>query len=544
MPAKIIIYDEEARRALERGANAVANAVKVTLGPKGRNVVLDKKWGAPTITKDGVTVAKEIELDDPFENMGAQLVREVASKTNDVAGDGTTTATVLAQSIVNEGLRYVAAGGNPMVVKKGIDIAVAKAVEEIRKLSTPVTDKESVTSVASIAGNDTEIGALIADAMDKVGKDGVITVEESKGTGTTLDVVEGMQFDKGYISPYMVTDAERMEAVLDDPLILIHEKKISAAADLIPVLEKVAGSRRPLLIIAEDIDGDALATLVVNKIRGTLNAVAVKAPGFGDRRKAMLQDLEVLTNGKLLSEELGLKLENIDLTMMGRAKKVIITKELTTIVEGAGTAEAVKGRIDLIRRQMEATDSNYDREKLQERLAKLAGGVAVIKVGAATETELKEKKHRFEDALSATRAAVEEGIVPGGGATLISIIPALDGLGENDDEKVGVAIVRRALEEPLRQIAANAGLEGSVVVEKVKNLPKGQGLDAATEQYVDLMKAGIVDPVKVTRSALQNAASIAAMILTTEGLVAEKPEKKSAPAMPGGGGGDYGDYGM
>ena len=544
MPAKIIIYDEEARRALERGANAVANAVKVTLGPKGRNVVLDKKWGAPTITKDGVTVAKEIELDDPFENMGAQLVREVASKTNDVAGDGTTTATVLAQSIVNEGLRYVAAGGNPMVVKKGIDLAVAKAVEEIRKLSTPVTDKESVTSVASIAGNDTEIGALIADAMDKVGKDGVITVEESKGTGTTLDVVEGMQFDKGYISPYMVTDAERMEAVLDDPLILIHEKKISAAADLIPVLEKVAGSRRPLLIIAEDIDGDALATLVVNKIRGTLNAVAVKAPGFGDRRKAMLQDLEVLTNGKLLSEELGLKLENIDLTMMGRAKKVIITKELTTIVEGAGTAEAVKGRIDLIRRQMEATDSNYDREKLQERLAKLAGGVAVIKVGAATETELKEKKHRFEDALSATRAAVEEGIVPGGGATLISIISALDGLGENDDEKVGVAIVRRALEEPLRQIAANAGLEGSVVVEKVKHLPKGQGLDAATEQYVDLMKAGIVDPVKVTRSALQNAASIAAMILTTEGLVAEKPEKKSAPAMPGGGGGDYGDYGM
>ena len=544
MPAKIIIYDEEARRALERGANAVANAVKVTLGPKGRNVVLDKKWGAPTITKDGVTVAKEIELDDPFENMGAQLVREVASKTNDVAGDGTTTATVLAQSIVNEGLRYVAAGGNPMVVKRGIDIAVAKAVEEIRKLSTPVTDKESVTSVASIAGNDTEIGALIADAMDKVGKDGVITVEESKGTGTTLDVVEGMQFDKGYISPYMVTDAERMEAVLDDPLILIHEKKISAAADLIPVLEKVAGSRRPLLIIAEDIDGDALATLVVNKIRGTLNAVAVKAPGFGDRRKAMLQDLEVLTNGKLLSEELGLKLENIDLTMMGRAKKVIITKELTTIVEGAGSAEAVKGRIDLIRRQMEATDSNYDREKLQERLAKLAGGVAVIKVGAATETELKEKKHRFEDALSATRAAVEEGIVPGGGATLISIIPALDGLGENDDERVGVAIVRRALEEPLRQIAANAGLEGSVIVEKVKNLPKGQGLDAATEQYVDLMKAGIVDPVKVTRSALQNAASIAAMILTTEGLVAEKPEKKSAPAMPGGGGGDYGDYGM
>jgi len=544
MPAKIIAYDEEARRALERGANAVANAVKVTLGPKGRNVVLDKKWGAPTITKDGVTVAKEIELEDPYENMGAQLVREVASKTNDVAGDGTTTATVLAQSIVNEGLRYVVAGGNPMVVKRGIDLAVAKAVEEIKKMSTPVTDKESVASVASIAGNDTEIGALIADAMDKVGKDGVITVEESKSTATTLDIVEGMQFDKGYISPYMVTDAERMEAVLDDPLILIHEKKISAAADLIPVLEKVAGSRRPLLIIAEDIDGDALATLVVNKIRGTLNAVAVKAPGFGDRRKSMMQDIEVLTNGKFLSEELGLKLENIDVTMMGSAKKVVITKDLTTIIEGAGSAEAVKGRIELIRRQMEATDSSYDREKLQERLAKLAGGVAVIKVGAATETELKEKKHRFEDALSATRAAVEEGIVPGGGATLIAVIPALEGLGETDDEKVGVAIVRRALEEPLRQIAANAGLEGSVVVEKVKHLAKGKGLDAATEEYVDLMKAGIVDPVKVTRSALQNAASIAAMILTTEGLVAEKPERKSAPAMPGGGGGDYGDYGM
>ncbi|MHB0999454.1 MAG: chaperonin GroEL [Armatimonadota bacterium] len=543
MPAKIIAYDEEARRALERGANAVANAVKVTLGPKGRNVVLDKKWGAPTITKDGVTVAKEIELEDPYENMGAQLVREVASKTNDVAGDGTTTATVLAQSIVNEGLRYVAAGGNPMVVKKGIDLAVAKAVEEIKKLSTPVTDKESVANVASIAGNDVEIGGIIADAMDKVGKDGVITVEESKGTATTLDVVEGMQFDKGYISPYMVTDAERMEAVLDDPLILIHEKKISAAADLIPVLEKVASSRRPLLIIAEDVDGDALATLVVNKIRGTLNAVTVKAPGFGDRRKAMMEDLAILTNGKFISEDLGLKLENVDVTSLGRAKKVIVSKEQTTIVEGGGSADAVKGRIEMIRRQMENTDSNYDREKLQERLAKLAGGVAVIKVGAATETELKEKKHRFEDALSATRAAVEEGIVPGGGATLISIIPALAGLGESDDEKVGVGIVRRALEEPLRQIAANAGMEGSIVVEKVKNLPKGQGLNAATEEYVDLMKAGIVDPVKVTRSALQNAASIASLILTTEGLVAEKPEKKSAPAMPGGGG-DYGDYGM
>ena len=539
MPAKMIAYGEEARRALERGANAVANAVKVTLGPRGRNVVLDKKWGAPTITKDGVTVAKEIELEDPYENMGAQLVREVASKTNDVAGDGTTTATVLAQAIVSEGLRYVAAGGNPMVVKKGIDLAVAKAVEEIKKLSTPITDKESVANVAAIAGNDKEIGDIIADAMDKVGKDGVITVEESRGTDTTMEVVEGMQFDKGYISPYMVTDPERMEVILEDPLILIHEKKISAAPDLIPVLERVAASRKPLLIIAEDVDGDALATLVVNKIRGTLLAVAAKAPGFGDRRKAMMEDIAILTDGKFLSEDLGLKLENVDLAMMGRAKKVIITKEETTIVEGAGSADAVKGRIEQLRRQIENTDSSYDKEKFQERLAKLAGGVAVIKVGAATETELKEKKHRFEDALSATRAAVEEGIVPGGGATLINVIPALDGLGENADEKVGVRIVRRALEEPLRQIAENAGLEGSVVVEKVKGLPKGQGLDAITEQYVDLTKAGIVDPVKVTRSALENAASIAAMILTTEGLVAEKPEKK--PAAAGGPPGGYGE---
>ncbi|MCL6520354.1 MAG: chaperonin GroEL [Armatimonadota bacterium] len=539
MAAKMIAYSEEARRALERGANAVASAVKVTLGPKGRNVVLDKKWGAPTITKDGVTVAKEIELEDPYENMGAQLVREVASKTNDVAGDGTTTATVLAQAIVNEGLRYVAAGGNPMMVKKGIELAVAKAVEEIKKLSTPVTDRESVASVASIAGNDKEIGEIIADAMDKVGKDGVITVEESKGTGTTLEVVEGMQFDKGYISPYFVTDAERMEAVLEDPLILIHEKKISAAADLIPLLEKVASARKPLVIIAEDVDGDALATLVVNKIRGTLQTVAVKAPGFGDRRKAMLEDIAILTNGKFISEDLGLKLENVDLSMLGQAKKVIVTKEDTTIVEGAGSPEAVKGRIEQIRRQIETTESSYDKEKLQERLAKLAGGVAVIKVGAATETELKEKKHRFEDALSATRAAVEEGIVPGGGATLINVIPALEGLGTDPDEKVGVNIVRRALEEPLRQIAENAGLEGSVVVEKVKTLPKGHGLDALTEQYVDLTKAGIVDPVKVTRSALENAASIASMILTTEGLVAEKPEKKPAPAGPPGGG--YGE---
>jgi len=539
MAAKMIAYDEEARRALERGANAVASAVKVTLGPKGRNVVLDKKWGAPTITKDGVTVAKEIELEDPYENMGAQLVREVASKTNDVAGDGTTTATVLAQAIVNEGLRYVAAGGNPMMVKKGIELAVAKAVEEIKSLSTPITDKESVANVAAIAGNDKEIGEIIADAMDKVGKDGVITVEESKGTATTMEVVEGMQFDKGYISPYFITDPERMEAVLEDPLILIHEKKISSAADLIPLLEKVASARKPLLIIAEDVDGDALATLVVNKLRGTLQACAVKAPGFGDRRKAMLEDIAILTNGRFISEDLGLKLESVDLSMLGTAKKVIVTKEETTIVEGAGSAEAVKGRIEQIRRQIETTDSSYDKEKLQERLAKLAGGVAVIKVGAATETELKEKKHRFEDALSATRAAVEEGIVPGGGTTLINVIPALEGLGEDPDEKVGVNIVKRALEEPLRQIAENGGLEGSVVVEKVKTLPKGHGLDVMTEQYVDLIKAGIVDPVKVTRSALENAASIASMILTTEGLVAEKPEKKPAPAGPPGGG--YGE---
>jgi len=542
MAAKMIAYDEEARRALERGSDAVASAVKVTLGPKGRNVLLDKKWGAPTITKDGVTVAKEIDLQDPYENMGAQLVREVASKTNDVAGDGTTTATVLAQAIVSEGLRYVVAGGNPMLVKKGIELAVEKAVEEIKKLSTSVTDKESVANVAAIAGNDREIGNIIADAMDKVGKDGVITVEESKGTDTTMEVVEGMQFDKGYVSPYMVTDAERMEAVLEDPLILIHEKKISAAAELIPLLEKIATSRKPLLVIAEDVDGDALATLVVNKIRGTLLGVAAKAPGFGDRRKAMMEDIAVLTDGKFLSEDLGLKLENVDLNMLGRAKKVIVTKEETTIVEGAGSADTVKGRIAQIRRQIETTDSSYDKEKLQERLAKLAGGVAVIKVGAATETELKEKKHRFEDALSATRAAVEEGIVPGGGATLINVIPTLDGLGEAADEKVGVSIIRRALEEPLRQIAENAGLEGSVVVEKVKTLPKGQGLDALTEEYVDLAKAGIVDPVKVVRSALENAASIGSMILTTAGLVAEKPEKKPAPAGPPGG--EYGDYGM
>ncbi|HZT41735.1 MAG TPA: chaperonin GroEL [Chthonomonadaceae bacterium] len=541
MAAKQIKYDDEARRALERGANAVANAVKVTLGPKGRNVVLDKKWGSPTITKDGVTVAKEVELEDPYENMGAQLVKEVASKTNDVAGDGTTTATVLAQSLVNEGLRYVAAGGNPLQVKRGIELAVDRAVEQIKKQAVSVADdKTKVANVASIAGNDPEIGTLVADAIEKVGKDGVITVEESKSLQTYTDYVEGMQFDKGYISPYFVTDPERMEAVIENPYILIHEKKISAAADLIPVLEKVAQQRRPLVIIAEDVDGDALATLVVNKIRGIINSVAVKAPGFGDRRKAMLEDIAVLTNGRFISEDLGIKLENVDQSMLGQAEKVIVGKEETTLISGAGTEDAIMGRINQIKRQIEETDSSYDKEKLQERLAKLSGGVAVIKVGAATETELKEKKHRFEDALSATRAAVEEGIVPGGGVTYINIQSALDKLGETPDEQHGVAIVRRALEEPLRQIAENAGQEGSVVVNKVKTLPQGHGFNAATEEYGDMIKFGVIDPVKVTRYALQNAASIASLILTTETLVVEKPEKKPAPAGgPGGGGMDY-----
>ena len=541
MAAKIIKFDEEARRSLEKGATMVAAAVKVTLGPKGRNVVLDKKWGSPTITKDGVTVAKEVELEDPFENMGAQLVREVASKTNDVAGDGTTTATVLAESIVREGLRYVAAGGNPIAVKRGIEKTVEKAVEELKKIAIPVKGKDEVAQVASIAGNDPEIGEVIADAIDKVGKDGVITVEESKGTATSLEVVEGMQFDKGYISPYFVTDGERMEATYENPVILIHEKKISAAADFVPLLEKIAQMRRPLLIIAEDVDGDALATLVVNKLRGTFQVVAVKAPGFGDRRKAMMEDIAILTGGTFISEDLGIKLENVDLAMLGQAAKIVVSKEETTIIEGKGTADAVQGRISQIRKQIETTDSNYDREKLQERLAKLSGGVAVIKVGAATETELKEKKHRFEDALSATRAAVEEGIVPGGGVTLVNIIGKLDKIGDTDDEKVGAVIVRRALEEPLRQIAENAGKEGSVVVEKIKNEKKGVGYNALTDTYEDMIKAGIVDPVKVTRSALENAASIGSLILTTESLVAEKPEEKpAAPAMPGGGMGDYG----
>ncbi|MFM7187737.1 MAG: chaperonin GroEL [Armatimonadota bacterium] len=535
MAAKELLFDEAARRALERGANAVANAVKVTLGPRGRNVVIEKKWGSPTITKDGVTVAKEVELEDKFENMGAQLVREVASKTNDIAGDGTTTATVLAQAIVNEGLRYVAAGGAPLSVKRGIDKAVAAAVDALRANAIAVSDADMVAQVAAISGNnDKEIGQLIADALDKVGKDGVITVEESKGTQTTLDVVEGMQFDKGYISPYFVTDAERMEAVLENPAILLYEKKISAVQDLIPVLEQVSQMRRPLLIVSEDIEGEALATLVVNKIRGILNVVAVKAPGFGDRRKAMMEDIAILTGGKFITEDLGIKLENVDASMLGSAKKVVITKDDTTLVEGAGSSAEVKGRIDLIRKQIDASDSSYDKEKLQERLAKLAGGVAVIQVGAATETELKEKKHRYEDALSATRAAVEEGIVAGGGVALINILPALaDVACDNSDEQVGVTIVRRALEQPLRTIAENAGLEGSVVVNKVKDLPIGHGYNALTEEYGDMIAFGVIDPVKVTRFALSNAASIASMILTTESLVAEKPEKK-APA-----GGDH-----
>ncbi|MHB0912842.1 MAG: chaperonin GroEL [Armatimonadota bacterium] len=534
--AKELRFNEDARRALERGVNILADAVKVTLGPRGRNVVLQKKFGSPSITKDGVTVAKEIEVEDRFENMGAQLLREVASKTNDVAGDGTTTATVLAQAIVREGMKNVAAGANPMIVKRGIDKAVRVAVEEIKKLAKPVEDRAEVSEVAAISANDSGIGELIADAMEKVGKDGVITVEESKGTSTNLQFVEGMQFDKGYISPYMVTDPERMEAVMDEPYILLFEKKISAIADLIPVLEKVVRTGRPLVIIAEDVEGEALATLVVNKLRGTINAVAVKAPGFGDRRKQMMEDIAILTDGKFITEDLGLKLENADLPMLGEAKKIVITKEETTIIEGKGTEAAIQGRIALIKRQIEETDSSYDREKLQERLAKLAGGVAVIEVGAATETELKEKKHRIEDALSATRAAVEEGIVPGGGVTLLNLIPALEKIEAEKEEAVGVNIVKKALEEPTRMIAANAGAEGSVVVQKIKSLEIGMGYNAATGEYENMVKAGIVDPAKVTRSALQNAASIASLVLTTEAVVGDIPEPEKAMPMPPGGG--------
>jgi len=543
LAAKDLRFNEEARRALERGVDTLADAVKVTLGPRGRNVVIEKKFGSPTVINDGVTIAKEIEVEDPFENMGAQLVREVASKTNDVAGDGTTTATVLAQAIVREGLKNVAAGANPQALKRGIDKAVEAAVGHISKVAIPVKDRSAIAQVATISANDPTIGDLIAEAMEKVGKDGVITVEESKGTQTSLELVEGMQFDKGYISPYMVTDAERMEAVLEEPYILLYEKKISNVQDLIPLLEKVVRAGKPLVIIAEDVEGEALATLVVNKLRGTLNTVAMKAPGFGDRRKAMMGDIAVLTAGRFITEDLGVKLENVELSDLGRAKKVVVTKEDTTIIEGAGDLKAIQGRIAQIKREIEETDSDYDREKLQERLAKLSGGVAVIQVGAATETELKEKKHRIEDALSATRAAVEEGIVPGGGITLIHAASAIEKLKLKDDEAIGAQIVKRALEEPTRCIAYNAGLEGSVVVERIKNEAPGIGLNAATGKYENLAEAGIVDPAKVTRSALQNAASIAGMVLTTEALVAEKPEKKeNSGSGPGGHGGMGGMY--
>ncbi|HVS06490.1 MAG TPA: chaperonin GroEL [Candidatus Dormibacteraeota bacterium] len=533
--AKQLAYDAEARSALKRGVDKVADAVRITIGPKGRNVVLDKKFGSPTITNDGVTIAKEIELEDAFENMGAQLVKEVASKTNDVAGDGTTTSVVLAAAIIGEGLRNVTAGANPMLLKIGIQKAVDEVVKAIKEQSVQISDREKIAQVATISSGDPKIGDMVANAMEKVGKDGVITVEESRGIEDELKLVDGMQFDKGYISPYMVTDATRMEAVLEDPYILITDKKISAIADLLPVLEKVVQSGKPLLIIAEDVEGEAQATLIVNKLRGTFTAVAVKAPGFGDRRKAMLEDLAILTGGQVISEELGLKLDSVQLNQLGKARRVTITKDDTTIVEGAGKPDTIKGRINQIKAEIEKTTSDWDKEKLQERLAKLAGGVAVIKVGAATETELKEKKHRMEDAVSATRAAVEEGIVPGGGAVLVHAQKSLDNLKLEGDEATGVALVRRALEEPLRQIVNNAGWEGSVVVEKVRNLPKGQGFDANKGEYTDMVKAGIIDPTKVTRSALQNAASIAAMLLTTEALVSDIPEKKQsapAPSMP------------
>ena len=535
--AKQIIYGEQSRQAILRGVNQLADAVKVTLGPKGRNVILDKKYGSPTITKDGVTVAKEIDLKDPLENMGAQMVREVASKTSDTAGDGTTTATVLAQAIYREGAKNVAAGANPMELKRGIERAVEVIVAEIKKMARPVTGN-MVGQVGMISANgDETIGRIIAEAMEKVGKDGVITVEEAKTLETTLEIVEGMQFDRGYLSPYFVTDAERMEVVLENPVILIHEKKISSMKDLLPVLEQVARMGRPLLIIAEDVEGEALATLVVNKLRGTLQVAAVKAPGFGDRRKAMLEDIAILTGGKAITEDLGIKLENIKVDDLGKAKKVTIDKDNTTIVEGAGTTEAIQGRVKQIRAQVEDTTSDYDREKLQERLAKLVGGVAVIKVGAATETEMKEKKARVEDAMHATKAAVEEGIVPGGGVALLRGGKALDGLKLTGDQLVGLQIVRRAIEEPMRHIASNAGAEGSIVVSKVKEMKQDEGFNAATEVYEDLVKAGVIDPAKVVRSALQNASSIASLLLTTEALVSEIPEeKKDAPQMPHGGG--------
>ena len=529
--AKEILFNEEARRALGRGVDQLANAVKVTLGPKGRNVVLEKKFGAPTITNDGVTIARDIELPDPFENMGAQLVKEVATKTNDVAGDGTTTATVLAQAMIQEGMRNVAAGANPMILKKGIELAVKKLVAEIQSKAIDVNGKQDIAQVASVSAADEEIGALIAEAMDRVGNDGVITVEESKTLQTELNVVEGMQFDRGYLSPYMVTDPDKMEAVVNEPLILITDRKISVIADLLPALEKVVKLGKELVIIAEDVDGEALATLVVNRLRGTLKAVAVKAPGFGDRRKAMLEDIAILTGGVVISEEVGLKLENVDLEHLGTARQVRITKDETIIVDGNGNKDVIARRVTQVRAQAEEATSEFDKEKLQERLAKLSGGVAVIEVGAATEVELKDKKLRIEDALNATRAAVEEGIVAGGGTTLIDIIPALDGIEATGDVLTGVNLVRRAVEEPLRQIAYNAGLEGSVVVERVKSTESGIGFNALTEEYVDMVKAGIVDPAKVTRSALQNAASIAALVLTTESIVADKVEE-NAPMMP------------
>lgn len=531
--AKEILFNEEARRALGRGVDQLANAVKVTLGPKGRNVVLDKKFGSPTITNDGVTIARDIELPDPFENMGAQLVKEVATKTNDVAGDGTTTATVLAQAMIQEGMRNVAAGANPMILKKGIETAVKTLVEEIKKRSIKVSGKAEIAQVASVSAADEEIGGLIAEAMEKVGNDGVITVEESKGLQTALNVVEGMQFDRGYISPYMVTDPDRMEAVMDNPYILITDRKISAIADMLPTLEKVVKVGKELLIIAEDVEGEALATLVVNRLRGTFKAVAVKAPGFGDRRKAMLEDIAILTGGTVITEDMGRKLDSVELEDLGTARQVSITKDETTIIDGAGDKDVITKRVNQIRAQVEETTSDFDREKLQERLAKLSGGVAVIEVGAATEVEMKDKKLRIEDALNATRAAVEEGIVAGGGTTFIDIIPALNTLKATGDVQTGINLVKRAVEEPLRQIAYNAGLEGSVVVEKVKNTEAGVGFNALTEEYIDMVKAGIVDPAKVTRSALQNAASIASLVLTTETIVADKVDENAAvPAMP------------
>jgi len=539
--SKMIAFDEQARRALEHGMNQLADAVRVTLGPKGRNVVLEKKWGAPTITNDGVSIAKEIELEDPYEKLGAELVKEVAKKTDDVAGDGTTTATVLAWAMVHEGLRNVAAGANPMSLKKGIEDAVEAAIVSLKGISKETESKDQIAQVAAISAADAEIGGMISEAIDKVGKDGVITVEESQTFGMEMDLVEGMRFDKGYISPYFVTDPERMEAVLEDAYILLVAQKISAVRDLLPVLEKVMQSGKPLVILAEDVEGEALATLVVNKIRGTFKSAAVKAPGFGERRKAMLQDIAILTGGQVITEEVGLKLENVSLDLLGRARKITVTKDETTVVEGAGTDTDIKGRIAQIKAEIENTDSDYDREKLQERLAKLSGGVAVIRVGAATEVELKEKKHRIEDAVSTTKAAVEEGVVAGGGVALLRAQAAVLDRAEKleGDEATGARIVARAVEEPLKQIAVNAGLEGGVVVDKVRNLEGSNGLNAATGEYEDLVAAGVIDAAKVTRSALQNAASIAALFLTTEAVIVDKPEKEGAPAMPGGGMDDF-----